>query len=153
MGLIFCFQWFVGSSPTFDTDRDPGKLYGSGGSGSATLYDVVIVYDLQATRPRRPLSSMPAPDRIPTSSTWQQVWHYHNFGFVKVFFIVKVDWLIVSWCCVPMCRPEWDACAAAAVLCGCALVPAPGRPHPQRYAHHPWAAAEWILAQQQRPPW
>ena len=69
------------------------------------------------------------------------------------FFIVKVDWLIVSWCCVPMCRPEWDACAAAAVLCGCALVPAPGRPHPQRYAHHPRAAAEWILAQQQRPPW
>ena len=28
---------FVGFSPTFDTDPDPGKLYTSGGSGPATL--------------------------------------------------------------------------------------------------------------------
>ena len=43
----FCFHYIEnpnffkqegsGSSPTFDTDPDPGKEYGTGGSGSATL--------------------------------------------------------------------------------------------------------------------
>ena len=36
LGLFQCF-FLSGSSPTFDMNPDPGNLYGSGGSRSATL--------------------------------------------------------------------------------------------------------------------
>ena len=35
--VAFCMDPDSGSSTTFDTDPDAEKLYGSGGSGSATL--------------------------------------------------------------------------------------------------------------------